>query len=781
MQARHPAPWWMDMKKGTEQNIIKRKLNPYYLMALMALGFLRGLNEGDWGRYVLPFSLLSLLSLLVLIPARRGDNSSVLHPLHPKRKVCLWFLSFLVFLGFIYTDSPQWAWVACLALLSNFALDKKDPSISKKTVAGRVFFLAVICSVAYMKFNCCALVILIGAVALIPHLWDPSTDFRRARVQFRELFPIFSLLVAAILIPVGGMVWFMTAAMRNERAAVRQQLFDLHKGQITTAQKRMKEEAERLKERLAGYAELPAPQRFDLLVREQFADTILIVCETGKHVTYPRFSDYAVEAPASREALELREAIRGLIRDQKWAEARTLLDRFAADEELGNARDRSGWRILPALQLLYVQSNPDADGAVEMLREEVLDYSEKMPSARRLFYLQALSRLGVDVEPWLGAESVAAETENYAMTLPKFLDSDGLVLLENSDLWVIPNAEENAFAVFREASLVSHLQEVVDASVAVKGIRLVLERKTERAEGKSKLTGNVLFGDDWNLRLYEEADNLLSHKAARHITRYLWTGFAVVGLMGIVSGLLIRSLLSQQRLTRLKNDFVATVTHELKTPLASTRLFVDTLLEGRCRDEQQQREYLELIARENKRLSRLIDNFLTFSRMERNKKSFDFEDVAPSDIARAAVETVHENYEQCGCRLSVHVDEALPALVADHDSMVQVLLNLLDNACKYSDGDKRIELRVFKDAEAVCFEVKDNGIGMAKRELSKILDRFYQVDQSLTRKVGGAGLGLSIVNFIIDAHGGKIDIESELGKGSIFTVKIPLNGDHHGE
>ena len=252
---------------------------------------------------------------------------------------------------------------------------------------------------------------------------------------------------------------------------------------------------------------------------------------------------------------------------------------------------------------------------------------------------------------------------------------------------------------------------------------------------------------------------------------FIWMGFSFM--------LLVRSLLTQQRLTRMKNDFVATVTHELKTPLASTRLFIDTLLEGRCRDEQQQREYLELIARENKRLSRLIDNFLTFSRMERNKKSFKFEDVEPARIANIATDAVRENYASSGCRLSVEIADDLPPVVADEDAMVTVLLNLLDNACKYSNGEKRIDLHVFKDAEAVCFEVKDNGIGMAKRELSKIMDRFYQVDQSLTRKVGGAGLGLSIVQFIAEAHGATIDVESELGNGSVFTVKTPVNGGSH--
>ena len=138
---------------------------------------------------------------------------------------------------------------------------------------------------------------------------------------------------------------------------------------------------------------------------------------------------------------------------------------------------------------------------------------------------------------------------------------------------------------------------------------------------------------------------------------------------------------------------------------------------------------------------------------------------------------MHAGFERAGCRLSVDVAEDLPPILADRDAMVTVLVNLLDNACKYSNEDKRIQLKVFGQEHAVYVRVEDNGIGIAKRELSKVLEKFYQVDQSLTRKVGGAGLGLSIVSFIVAAHGGKIEVESELGKGSSLTVELPMNGD----
>jgi len=464
---------------------------------------------------------------------------------------------------------------------------------------------------------------------------------------------------------------------------------------------------------------------------------------------------------------------------------------MAEGENLCDARDESGRLILPALQLFYVQSvaggrrsvgaleiQRGSDGAspsiVSSLRNTVTDYGVEMPSARRLFYLQALSQLGAEVEPWLGAEALAAElpeesgSEDEAVVLN--LAAKGYWRVPGKDLFLLVSEDRRTAAIFTGAELLSRLQEQIGATPSVEGVRMLLEQGQGQA-WLSKPFPNL--GNGWSLGLYLDADDPFAATADRRVVRYIWTGMALITVMGFSFMLLVRSLLAQQRMTRMKNDFVATVTHELKTPLASTRLFVDTLLEGRCRDEQQQREYLELIARENKRLSRLIDNFLTFSRMERNKRTFCFEDLEPAAIAASATDAVHENFECSGCTLTMQVADNLPLIVADEDSMITVLLNLLDNACKYSDDDKRIELRVFEKDHAVCFQVQDNGIGMAKRELSKILDRFYQVDQSLSRKCGGAGLGLSIVNFIVDAHGGKIDIESEPGEGSTFTVRIP--------
>lgn len=284
----------------------------------------------------------------------------------------------------------------------------------------------------------------------------------------------------------------------------------------------------------------------------------------------------------------------------------------------------------------------------------------------------------------------------------------------------------------------------------------------------------------WKVELYFEGSDVFEKAARRQIAVYTWTGFLVILLILIVGGFATRAVGRQIRLNEMKNDFIATVSHELKTPLASMRVLVDTLLEGRVKDEAQVQHYLQLTAKENERLSRMIDNFLTFSRMERNKVAFTFIDAKPALIASDAIEAVRTKYDTHDCQLTQEIPNDLPDIQADHDAVVTVLVNLLDNACKYTTEQKKVSLRIYPDKGDVCFAVSDNGIGLARRHLRKIFDRFYQVDSSLSRKAEGCGLGLSIVKFIVDAHKGKISVESKPGSGSTFTVRVPIshrNGD----
>jgi signal transduction histidine kinase len=282
----------------------------------------------------------------------------------------------------------------------------------------------------------------------------------------------------------------------------------------------------------------------------------------------------------------------------------------------------------------------------------------------------------------------------------------------------------------------------------------------------------------WRIELYLRGSDVYEKAASERIAVYIWTGILVISLILVSGAFAAKAIVSQVKLNRLKNDFIATVSHELKTPLASMRVLVDTLLEGNYRNQQQALEYLQLISTENIRLSRLIDNFLTFSRMERNKRAFQLVTTDPAQIAHAASDAVKTKFSDGHCKFTVDIQQDLPAVYADYDAMVTVIVNLLDNAYKYSYDDKCIELRVLAENGFVVFRVTDNGIGLSRRLLKKIFKRFYQVDRSLSRRAGGCGLGLSIAKFIVDAHKGKVAVESKTGKGSTFTVRIPIWPKH---
>jgi signal transduction histidine kinase len=203
------------------------------------------------------------------------------------------------------------------------------------------------------------------------------------------------------------------------------------------------------------------------------------------------------------------------------------------------------------------------------------------------------------------------------------------------------------------------------------------------------------------------------------------------------------------------------------------RALVDTLIDTERLDEKTTREYLHLLSRENARLSRLIDNFLTFSRLERNRMNFRFEPVRPEQIVDDAVAAMGERCHAPGCEFASELQPHLPPIVADQNALTTALVNLLDNAWKYTGEQKRIILRAAARNGSVSFTVEDNGMGIPERDSRRVFQRFYQVDQRLSRSSEGCGLGLSIVRSIVKAHHGTVSLRSEVGRGSAFTIEIP--------
>lgn len=427
--------------------------------------------------------------------------------------------------------------------------------------------------------------------------------------------------------------------------------------------------------------------------------------------------------------------------------------------------------LLPAFQNLFI-----AQKVLDALRSSSLsdgvnakDTLEKLVAAEELS-IAAAETVPSIAGPFDGLFQMKLDQKPVYGLRHKIPSSTLLVLLSNAGVKSVLSGYHDAFSGSAAA------YRILDASGGfVAG--------TSQPKGKPFATADLPSGfPGWKVELYFEGGDVFEKAAQRQIAVYIWTGVLMILLILIAGGLATRAVGRQIHLNKMKNDFIATVSHELKTPLASMRVLVDTLLEGNVRDETQATEYLRLTAKENERLSRMIDNFLTFSRMERNKKAFTIVDAKPAAIAHDAVESVKTKLAAHNCHLAIDIADPLPELPADHDAMVTVLVNLLDNACKYTTDNKQISLKVFAEDGRVCFAVSDNGIGLARRHLRRIFESFYQVDSSLARKVEGCGLGLSIVKFIVDAHKGKVTVESKPGKGSTFTVRLPVgpgpkNGD----
>jgi len=632
-----------------------------------------------------------------------------------------------------------------------------------------------------------------------------------------EPWPVLGLLLLTVVVPTACVLWFMSAAMRNERLAVRQRLTQAYRQHALAAQEALEKHWLDKQRALAKADKLPAARIFAELVTSGVADSVVVYDKAGQ-LEYPlleaplaaepdepsspwlaageleyqqRLPGKAAEAYATipREAKDrnltaraLRAQARCLAQAGRKHEAVVILTGPLASAELRGARGAGGRLIAPDALLLALELAEETDSRqfralAGKLADRLSDYGDPaMPSGQRRFLMLALREVAPDVPafPTLAAEHLAAE---YLEARPP--PARPLQLSRApGDLWNFPSAGGEVAAIFRTETLLAEMRSAGRLDEPFAGATLALVRPgSPPAEAEAVLAvAAPRQMPGWKLELRLAGEEPFAAAASRRNAIYLWTGIVGIVIIAVLALMVGRFVSRQMRLARLKNDLIATVSHELKTPLASIRVLVDTLLAGRYQDQWQAREYFSLIARENERLTRLIDNFLTFSRMERKKVAFEFGPVKLDEVVAAAVEAMADRLNGPNCKLEVRVAPDLPAITADRDALVTVLLNLLDNAYKYSKDDKRIAVRAYEADANVCLEVADNGIGLSRRAAKNIFDRFYQVDQSLTRSAGGCGLGLSIVKFIVDAHGGSIDVATQPGKGSSFTVRLPVGG-----
>jgi len=248
--------------------------------------------------------------------------------------------------------------------------------------------------------------------------------------------------------------------------------------------------------------------------------------------------------------------------------------------------------------------------------------------------------------------------------------------------------------------------------------------------------------------------------------------FVVAILLG--GALLLRQAYREQRDARQKTSFVSNVSHELKTPLTTIRMYAEMLAEGNIGDRNKQQRYLHTIVRESQRLTRLVGNILDFSRLEQGRRSYRSEAIDLAELLAELLATQQLRLEEAGLQLTRNFTPGLPPLYGDRDAIEQIILNLLDNAVKYAAEGERLELNLTEDDGWLLVRLRDYGPGIPAAHRKRIFDKFHRVDNSLTARQQGSGLGLSIARQLAEGLGGRLDYHPASGGGSCFELRLPV-------
>ncbi|MBK9098575.1 MAG: HAMP domain-containing histidine kinase [bacterium] len=285
----------------------------------------------------------------------------------------------------------------------------------------------------------------------------------------------------------------------------------------------------------------------------------------------------------------------------------------------------------------------------------------------------------------------------------------------------------------------------------------------------------------WIFPDYQIGISLVGQTIEDLVQQRALTNILLVGLLTVVLifgvWIVYRNIKKEVELAQIKEDFVSNVSHELRTPLSLISMFSETLEMDRIKTEEKKKEYYSIISQEANRLGKIVNSILNFSKMEAGKRQFNFVDSYLNDVAENVYRSYKFHLEQKGFTFNIIKDESIPIIKLDEEAVSEAIVNLVDNSVKYSDSIKEITIRTGMENNFAFVDVEDKGIGIPSKDQKKVFEKFFRVSSGNIHNVKGSGIGLSIVKHIVDAHHGKIELSSEVNKGSKFTLLLPLNKD----
>jgi signal transduction histidine kinase len=477
-------------------------------------------------------------------------------------------------------------------------------------------------------------------------------------------------------------------------------------------------------------------------------------------------------------------AILGWVSLRQWERSAELLRREQARDMATMAAEKVEMtlRHAEAVFVERLQTTLAARGVEPAALDRVLA-SEPLVRALRL-----LDSRGAIVYPRAASDADRAVARRLADAALAVRGAPGRrTIVLDGERWIVVTVTARAdtllaaFAydadVLRRDVLASSLASLESATIFV-----VVDEQGRPVWAPASLKGaerllSVAFRDalpNWQLAVYQPAGNAPREAVRRQVTIFM-AAFVVLCAV-IVAGIVVtwRLMRRETEMARLKSDFVANVSHDLKTPLSVIRMFGETLEMGRVSDEPRRQEYYRVITREAERLSRLIDNVLDFSRIESGRRRYDIVPTVVEPLVRETLEAFAYPLAQQAFKVEVTIAPDLPEVPMDPEAVGQALANLVDNAIKYSAEDRVLTVQAYREGDGLVLVVADHGIGIPRAEQARIFDKFYRAGRSETQGRRGSGVGLALVRHVAEAHGGSVTVASAPGEGSRFILRLPL-------
>jgi two-component system phosphate regulon sensor histidine kinase PhoR len=419
-----------------------------------------------------------------------------------------------------------------------------------------------------------------------------------------------------------------------------------------------------------------------------------------------------------------------------------------------------GWMIVAALALLFffswVRSQLMALTELRRSLESVRDAKAARPVlAWTSWPLARLVRTYGEAMPELEARIGRLERDGQQLHAVLSGMADAVIAVDARRRLLFANARADVLFGTGPQSVGRRIHELVRSPSVQDAVDASLA-------GPSSYRGDLTINEREGVRL----------GSGRHLAV---TGTPLPGSPPPGAVLVFHDVTELRRLERMRQDFVANASHELKTPLAAIKAYTETLLNGALRDENVNIRFLKRIEEQSDRLNHLVLDLLSLARMESGGDTFDHTPVVFADEVEALAESHRERAETLGLTYTVDVSGVSPEtmVLADGEALRQIIDNLVDNAIKYSSSGRWVKVCAEDSREGVQLRVSDGGIGIPREALDRVFERFYRVDAARSRELGGTGLGLSIVKHLAQALGGRVSVESRLGQGSTFSIHLP--------